>query len=574
MNDQSRACELVFKNGRIYTVNPDQPWAEAVAIKDGRLVRVGSDAEIESLIGPDTQVVDLSGRMAIPGIHDSHVHLVAAVHYSRSHCQLPDYYTNPTPDDYLAAIRKCYQEGRGMEDGWFLGGVWFPQVFGEKGPNKEMLDEILGDTPAFLADTNLHAAWVNSAALRIAGIDKNTPHPQYGLIVKDPKTGEPTGYLVEFSGAAEVGRYVPKPPIPRRMALAERGIAELNSYGVVAFCEGATEEADLAALSQLARDGRLNARVVTRNVAVQAGSIEENLPSADDILAVAEKYKTGRLNTMGAKIYVDGVSMNDTWALLERQVPFNQPYLYGDLTISPQKLKQVVTDLDRNGLQTMMHCVGDKASRVALDAVEAAHEANGANDLHHIITHACLVSDEDVGRYYQLGVYLSLQTWLSTDNDIRAEMMPIIGEDAWYNRMFPFKTLLDTGACINIGSDWCCGPSNPFPGLAMASTRIDPLHPERGAFNEKEKVTVEELISMLTINGAKLMHTEDVSGSIEEGKLADLVVLDRNILECTPDELAKTRVLTTLLEGKAVYHADDSPMLPPADGLKRTDMWR
>ena len=140
--------------------------------------------------------------------------------------------------------------------------------------------------------------------------------------------------------------------------------------------------------------------------------------------------------------------------------------------------------------------------------------------------------------------------------------------------MFPFKSFLEARACVNIGSDWCCGPSNPFPGLAMASTRIDPLHPERGVFNEKEKVTVEELIPMLTINGAKLMHTEDVSGSIEEGKLADLVVLDRNILECTPKELAETRVLVTLLEGKAVYHAEDSPMLPPADGLKRTEMWR
>jgi len=358
------------------------------------------------------------------------------------------------------------------------------------------------------------------------------------------------------------------------MALAERGVAELNSYGVVAFCKAATEEADLAALNQLARDGRLKARVVTRNMAVQAGSLEESLRPAEDILAMAEKYKFGRLDSMGAKVYVDGVPMNDTVAYLDRQVPFTQPYLYGDLTISPQKLKQVVTDLDRNGLQIMMHCIGDKANRVALDAVEAAHQANGMNDLHHVITHGCLISDEDFERFSALDVYPSLQTWLSTDNDYGPGFWASIGQEAWNNRMFPFKTLLDSGACINIGSDWCCGPSNPYPGLAMASTRIDPLHPERGVFNEKEKVTVEELIPMLTINGAKLMHTEDVSGSIEEGKLADLVVLDRNILECSPEELAETRVLVTLLEGKAVYHAEDSPMLPSADGLKRTDMWR
>jgi predicted amidohydrolase YtcJ len=421
----------------------------------------------------------------------------------------------------------------------------------------------------------IHTAWVNSAALRVAGIDKNTPDPQYGVIAKDPDTGEPTGYLVEYSAMALVGRHIPKLPLQRRMAFAERGIAELNAHGVVGFSEAGSEEADLAALSRLARDGCLNARVLMRNLAVQAGSIEEELVSAEEILSVAAKYNSGMLNAFGAKVYVDGSSQNDTVAFLDRSVPFERPYLYDDLTISPEKLKQVVTDLDRNGLPIMMHCIGDKAARVALDAVEAARRANGDSGLHHCITHAFFHSDEDIPRYAQLRVSPNIQTWASTDFDYGPIVMPLIGEERW-KKAFPYKSLMNAGALVSVGSDWPCVTAsvNPFPGLVMASTRIDPVHPERGVFNEKEKLAMEELIPMLTINGAKVMGLDEISGSIEEGKCADLAVLDRNILECEPEELAETRVLLTLLEGRPVYHAEDSPMLAPSEGLKTPEMWR
>jgi len=574
-SSQNTVCDLVLRNGRIYTVNPEKPWAEALAIKEGRFVKVGSNADVEGFIGQNTEVVDLGGRLVIPGIYDTHVHLVTAVHYARSHCRLQDPATNPGIDDYLSAIKKCFQEGGGIEDGWFLGGVWSPFPFGLEGPTKEMLDEIVGDIPAFLVDTTLHGAWVNSAALKIAGVNKNTLDPQYGIIVRDPDTGEPTGSLIEYSAMALVGRHIPKLPIPRRMALAERGIAELNSYGVVGFSEAGSEEADLVALNRLARDGRLNARILTRHLAVQAGSIEEDLRTAEEIVSLAAKYNAGRLNTFGAKIYVDGSSQNDTVAFLDRSYPFEMPYLYGDLTISADRLKRVVTDLDRNGLPIMMHCIGDRAARVALDAVEAARNANGKTDLRHCITHAFFHSDDDIPRYSQLGVSLSIQTWASTDFDYGFIIMPLIGEERW-KKAFPYKTLMNAGTHISIGSDWPCVTAsvNPFPGLLAAMTRVDPLYPERGVFNEREKLTMEELIPMLTINGARMMGVDDISGSIEEGKFADLAVLDRNILDCPPEDLPETRVLLTLLEGKPVYHAENSPMLKSADDLKTTDMWR
>jgi predicted amidohydrolase YtcJ len=424
-------------------------------------------------------------------------------------------------------------------------------------------------------DCTLHSAWANSAALKIAGVDKDMPDPQYGLIGRDPDTGEPTGYLVEYSGMALVGQHIPKLPITRRMALAERGITEMNSYGVIAFSEAGSEEADLVALNRLARDGRLNARVLTRNLAVQAGSIEEELRPAEEIASVAARYNMGMLNTCGAKIYVDGSSQNDTVAFLDRSYPFTMPYRYEDLTISPEKLKQVVTDFDRIGFPIMMHCIGDKAARVALDAVEAARNANGDSGLLHCITHAFFHSDEDIPRYAQLGVSLSIQTWASTDFDYGFVVMPVIGEERW-KKAFPYKTLLDAGALISVGSDWPCVTAsvNPFPGLAPAMTRIDTLYPERGVFNEREKLTMEELIPMLTINGAEIMGVDDISGSIVEGKCADLAVLDRDILACPPEELPETRVLLTLLEGRPVYHADDSPMLKSAEDLKTPDMWR
>ena len=519
-------CDLVFRNGKVYTVNPEQPWAEAVAIKGERLARVGTNAQVGECVGPDTEVVDLGGRLVIPGIYDTHVHLITAVQYARSLCRFPDPPTLPSIDDCLSLIRQRFQDGSGIEDGWFLGGVWSPFTFGMEGPRKEMLDEIVGDVPAFLVDMTIHAAWVNSAALRIAGIDRNTPDPQYGVIAKDPDTGEPTGYLVEYSAMALVGRHIPKISLVRRMALAERGIAEMNAHGIVGFSEAGSEEADLAALNRLARDGRLNARVLTRSIAVQAGSIEENLRSAEEIATEAAKYRTGRLDTRGAKIYVDGSSQNDTVAFLDRGVPLEVPYLYEDLTISPERLKQVVTDLDRRGLRIMMHCIGDKAARVALDAVEAARKTNGDNGLNHCITHAFFHSDEEIPRYSKLGVSLNIQTWASTDFDYGEIVKPLIGEERW-RKAFPYKTLIDAGTLISVGSDWPCVTAsvNPFPGLAMASTRIDPFYPERGVFNENEKLTMEELVPMLTINGARQMGLDAISGSIEEGKFADLAVL-------------------------------------------------
>ncbi len=571
-----RACDLVFRNGRLYTVNPRQPWAEAVAVKEGRFVRVGTEADVRACIGPRTEVVDLEGRFAMPGIYDTHVHLIPAVQYARSFCRLPDPATLPSIEDCMSTIRKSFEDGSGMDGGWFLGGVWSPFTFGMlEGPRKEMLDEIVGDVPAYLMDMTLHAVWVNSAALRIAGIDRNTPDPQYGVIARDPDTGEPTGYLVEYSAMALVGRHIPKLPLTRRMALAERGIAEMNAHGVIGFSEAGSEEADLAALSRLARDGRLNARVLARNLAVQAGSIEEELVSAGQIASVAAKYNEGRLNAFGAKVYVDGSSQNDTVAFLDRSVPFEMTYLYDDLTISAEKLKQVVTDLDRNGLPVMMHCIGDRAARVALDAVEAARKANGDSGRKHCITHAFFHADDDLPRYSELGVSLSIQTWASTDFDYGSIVTPLIGEDRW-RKAFPYKTLMKQGALVSIGSDWPCVTAsvNPFPGLYMASTRIDPFYPERGVFNEEERLTMEELVPMLTINGARIMGLDRVSGSVEEGKSADLAVLDRNILACEPEELFETRVLLTLLEGRPVYHAEDSPLLASAQGLKTPDMWR
>ena len=207
--------------------------------------------------------------------------------------------------------------------------------------------------------------------------------------------------------------------------------------------------------------------------------------------------------------------------------------------------------------------------------MEAARNANGNSGLNHCITHAFFHSDDDIPRYAQLGVSLNIQTWASTDFDYGEIVTPLIGEERW-KKAFPYKTLMNEGALISIGSDWPCVTAslNPFPGLAMASTRIDPFYPERGVFNEKEKLTMEELIPMLTINGAKQMGLDEISGSIEEGKSADLAVLNRNILECEPEELFETRVLLTLLEGRPVYHAEDSPMLASAKGLKAPDMWR
>jgi predicted amidohydrolase YtcJ len=267
--------------------------------------------------------------------------------------------------------------------------------------------------------------------------------------------------------------------------------------------------------------------------------------------------------------------MNDTVAFLDRQIPFQMPYRYGDLTISPEKLKQVVSELDRHGLPIMMHCIGDKAVRVALDAVEAARKSNGDSGLRHCITHGFTASDRDIPRYSQLGVALSLQTWASTNSNIGLVVAARIGQERW-QKAFPYKRLMDAGTCLSIGSDWPCitASCNPFPGLAMVSTRIDPDYPERGVFNERERLTIEELIPTLTINGARLMNLDEISGSIEVGKSADLVVLDRNILECPPEELPQTRALLTLLEGSPVYHAEDSPMLRSAEDLRTTDMWR
>jgi hypothetical protein len=539
---EDTGADMVFTNGNIYTLDADRSWAEAVAITDGHIVYVGSDSGVERHIGPETTLVDLKGRLMLPAFQDSHIHPISGG-VEASACDL-----NNLND--LAAYRSTIGEYAAANPDleWITGGGWSMAVFGPGGsPSRTIIDELVSDRPVFLTSQDGHTGWANSRALEIAGITKDTPNPVDGIIDKDPNSGEPIGSLQE--GAMKlVSRHLPPETLQTRITGLRYAMNMLHGYGITSIQDASVNRDSLEAYRALDQAGELTLRVV--------GAIwwdrDRGIEQIDDIIALRDEFNTGgNVRPTTVKIMEDGVMENYTAAMLE-------PYLIpsgsrGIPMVAPEMLRKAVPLLDAAGFQVHFHSIGDAAIRYALDAIEEALLENGQLGNRHHISHIQMWDPADIPRFAELGVVANFQpVWAYADKYVTELTIPFIGEERarW---MYPIKSVLDTGATIAFGSDWSVSTANPFPEMETAVTRKDAEDSSSPVFIPEERIDLASAVAAFTINAAFVNKQEDKTGSVELGKLADLIVIDQNIFEIDPDDISDTKVLLTLFGGEPVY---------------------
>jgi predicted amidohydrolase YtcJ len=544
------AADTVLINGGIYTVDADRSWAEAVAIRKGKIVAVGENAGILAMVGPHTRTVDLQGRMALPGFHDSHVHPTMGG-YALLGCNLEN---ELSIEDIIAKVTSCAAEA---DEGWLEGHAFDLGQFGKDGPHKSILDAIGSSRPMILWGSDGHTALANSIALELAGITADTTEPAFGVIERDPD-GSPSGTLRET--AQEIIRNVlPKPTLESNVAALGEGIDYLNSVGITSYIDAWVGLGDYQTYQAIDQAGELTVRVVT-SLTYESGFAKHFGKEYDQVLADRHVYESDRLNHDSVKLFLDGVLEGETAALLE---PYTGMHGHrGELILSPEELDAAVTRFDAMGLQVHMHAIGDRAVRAGLDAIEAARRANGVSDNRHHISHLQLIHFDDIGRFASLDTAANFQAlWAYPDEWILNLNLPVVGEER-VQGMYPIASVERSGGRIVGGSDWNVSSANPLAAFEVAIRRQDLLKETGPVLNQAERVSLATMIDAYTINGAWLMHQEDTTGSIEIGKQADIVILDRKLFEIPATDFNEVRVVMTLLDGEIVYLADEAK---PAD---------
>ena len=544
------SADIVFRHGPVYTVDAAKPWARAVAVKGKRIVFVGDDTGVQALIGPQTRVIDLAGRMLMPGFVEGHIHpLVGATITRGADLQLD------AREDVLAALR-AYRDKIGKVDivrgfGWRYG------TFPATGPRKEDLDAIWRDTPAIFIAIDGHGAWVNSQMLALAGVGKDSkdPMPGYSIFKRDPVTGEPTGYLVEVPAMMTVnnavepfdGSYVAESLAEWLPKASQAGITTVFDAGmqVVPEAEG------FAIYERLEREGKLPFRVI--------GSYYHNKPAIDPIPAIQVLHREFNSELVKASV----LKLNIDGGEAQRSAAFFAPYAdapesSGDTLLSPEMLADIVRRADRAGIDVHIHSYGDRATRLSLDTIEAAIKANPPRDRRHTLCHLFLIAPEDLSRFAKLGVVAEYSTqWAVPDIPWRKVTQVRMGSPR-SDELYRFGAMQRSGATISLGTDWpASNYSSTFQQLdaiEIATTRreIDvPNGPQLAPSDDV--ITLDEALKANTLGGAYQLRLDHEIGSIEVGKLADLVVLERNLFEVVPQDIHKTKVLMTVMNGRVTH---------------------
>lgn len=531
---------LILTNAAITTMAAARPRAEALAVAAGRIVYVGDSRGALRFRGPSTRVVDLGGRMVLPAFQDSHVHLVAG----GVKLGLCDLNGLGTREEVLAKVR-AYAAAH-PQAAWIAGGGWDLPLFPQADPRKEDLDAIVPDRPAVLDSADGHSAWVNSRALALAGITRDTPDPAGGRIERDPQTGTPTGTLRE-SAADLVQRLVPELGPEDHIRGLRAGLALANRFGIASIIEASAGPETLDAYAALDKSGELTVRVLASLYV----DTDKGVAEVRRLAGLRRQYAGPRLTATSAKIFADGVMEPHTAALLEPYI--DRPGDRGTPLLEPEAFNELARALDLAGFQIHVHAIGDRAVRMALDAFEAAGRANGFRDLRHHIAHLELIDPTDIPRFKRLGVAANFQAlWAYPDTYITDLTLPILGprRSRW---LYPIGSVARTGARIVGGSDWPVSSMNPLLAIQVALARRGPDAPPGEAWIPEERVDLATMLRAYTMNGAWLSHEERIHGSLETGKAADLIVLDHDLFAIPVFEIGRTRVLLTLLDGREVF---------------------
>ena len=530
--------------------------ASAVAVAGGKIVAVGpaGDPQVRDLTGPATEVIDLRGRALLPGFQDAHVH-PAFAGVTMIGCNLIG---AATLDEALGRIRAYAKSHPQLP--WIAGAGWRMEWFPGGTPGRELLDQVTGGRPAFLLNRDAHGAWASTRALELAGIDAGTADPPDGRIEREPGGG-PQGSLHE-GAATLVAALVPPVSAADRLAGLLLAQAHLHARGVTAWQDAIVGDylgsADpLPVYLAAARSGQLTARV--------EGALwwdrHRGGDQLADLLGRREQGQAGRFRANTVKIMQDGVAENFSAGMIE---PYQdscgcQSANRGLSYVDAAELREVVTRLDAERFQVHFHAIGDRAVREALDAVQAARAANGRSDHRHHIAHLQVMHPDDVPRFAALGVTANVQAlWAAHEPQMDDLTIPFIGPERTA-RQYLFGDLLRSGARLAAGSDWAVSSANPLRAIHVAVNRALPgaSGDEAEPFLPEQGIGLAEALAAYTAGSAYVNHLDDETAAIEPGKLADLVVLDRDPFDGPPGEIAATRVLLTCVEGERVYTADN-----------------
>jgi predicted amidohydrolase YtcJ len=534
----SERADLVVV-GDVYTVDAARSWAQAVAIRDGRIAAVGTEADVRERFEA-TDV--LTGPCVVPGFQDSHIHAAFAGRIRR-HVNLDDLHAQPDYLDRVAAHAAAHPD-----DAWIVGGGWYGPVFGGDGPHRRDLDAVVSDRPIFLMNTDTHAAWVNSRALELAGISAATPDPWDGYYVRDAD-GSPTGCLQEGTAYTFWAEHVPADTVEDWMASIRVAQAYLHALGVTGWQDAWVQPDLLAAYRGLDDAGELTARVVASLWWDRHGGLDQ----IEGLLEQRAWATGGNLDAGTIKIMLDGCPESATGSMLAPyEGRFGEEHDRGIQFVEEGMLTDALVRLDALGFQVHQHALGDRAVRSALDAVEAARIANGWNDNRHHIAHLQLPDPADVPRLRPLGVVANMQPlWGCPDPMIETLTRPRVGERA--DHLYPIGDLVRSGTVLAMGSDWPVSSPNVFEEMQVAVTRqVVGSDPDSPALDATQCITLAEAIAGFTRGSAYVTH-DDEAGTIEEGKRADLLVLDRNPFAGSIHEIADTTVTTAVAAGRVVH---------------------
>ena len=536
---EGNMVDLALVNGKVWTGDPGRPWAEAVAVRGDKIFAVGTTEEVRKLAPAGTKLVDLDGSLILPGFIDSHTHFLAGGFALKS-IQLRDARGREEFVDRIAAKARELGPGR-----WVLNGDWDHQQFSPvELPRKDWIDAVTPDNPVCVNRLDGHMILVNSLALKLAGVTKTTPVPPGGEIVKDTGTGEPTG-IFKDTAMDLVYAKIPEPSFVEKLEAAEASLRHAAENGVTSVHEMA-DAASFEVFEELARRNLLTARV---HVYVPITEVETLAR-----LKLKSPFGSPYLKLAGLKGFMDG-SLGSATAY------FFEPYtddsktsglLHGQMFPEGVMEKRIM-DADRAGLQLAVHAIGDRANSMLLDMYERTVAVNGPRDRRWRVEHAQHLRPADIARFGRLGLVAAVQPYHLIDDGRWAEGK--IGPER-ARTTYAFRSLRQAGAILAFGSDWTVAPLSPILGIYAAVTRrtLDGKRP--GGWVPEEKVSVEEAVRAFTVNGAWVEFAESAKGTIEAGKLADLVVLDRDIFTIPPGEIDGAKVRMTVFDGKIVYGKD------------------
>jgi predicted amidohydrolase YtcJ len=553
LSTASDSADIVLRGGAIYTVDAARSWAEALAIRGGQILFVGSDKQVVAHIGPDTKIIELDGRMVLPGFQDSHIHPISA-RLKDQMCKLRGLTGLAA---YLEKIRQCVKDDPDSE--WILGSGWSHSAFDDSNrPDRKLLDEIVRDRPITLGSYDGHSVWANSRAMELSGIDESTDDPPSGIIERYPGSREPIGLFLEDPAIKLIHAATPDFTDEDRFQALLEVQSYLNSLGITSVQDAWVELENEGLYGTLPAYRRANAedRLSLRVVAALYWRPTRGIEQLERMKQIRSESASAQFTASSVKIWQDGVMHTHTSKLLEDYS--DRPGERGLSMFDQATLNNVVAALDAEGFQVHIHADGDGALRESLDAFAFAREKNGRRDSRHHVAHLELVHPDDIPRLRKLGVIANVQPLWSTSRYYIGDLINVKLGEKRKRWMEINRSFLEEGVTVAYGSDWFVTSPNPMDLIEAAVTRIRPALPlddKRTAtpMLPGEEVTLGDAIAAYTINGAFANHQEQSTGSLEVGKLADIVVLEKNLFDVEPVRISETRVLLTFLGGKLVY---------------------